>query len=97
MRAKKFSDDSYGITCLACGCGHSLKGWSFNGDLERPTFQPSLLVSGYLNERQPNGVCHSFITDGRIQYLSDCTHEFAGKTIELPEFGDYDSPVIEVK
>lgn len=31
------------------------------------------------------GICHSFITDGKIQYLSDCTHELAGQTIELPE------------
>ncbi len=29
--------------------------------------------------------CHTFITDGRIQYLSDCTHQLAGQTIELPE------------
>jgi len=28
--------------------------------------------------------CHSFITDGRIQFLSDCTHELAGQTVDLP-------------
>jgi hypothetical protein len=28
-------------------------------------------------------VCHSFVTDGRIQYLSDCTHELAGQTVEM--------------
>lgn len=28
-------------------------------------------------------VCHSFITDGKIQFLGDCTHEMAGKTLEL--------------
>lgn len=28
--------------------------------------------------------CHSFVTDGRIQYLSDCTHELAGQTVDLP-------------
>jgi len=31
-------------------------------------------------------VCHSFVTDGRIQFLSDCTHELAGQTVDLPEF-----------
>ena len=30
-------------------------------------------------------ICHSFITDGKIQYLSDCTHALANQTIELPE------------
>lgn len=31
-------------------------------------------------------VCHSFITDGHIQFLSDCTHDLAGQTVEVPEF-----------
>lgn len=30
-------------------------------------------------------VCHSFVTDGKIQYLSDCTHELAGQTVELED------------
>ena len=30
-------------------------------------------------------VCHSFVTDGKIQYLNDCTHELAGQTLELEE------------
>ena len=30
------------------------------------------------------GICHSFVTDGRIQFLSDCTHALAGQTVELP-------------
>lgn len=28
-------------------------------------------------------VCHSFITDGQIQFLSDCTHKLAGQTVPL--------------
>lgn len=30
--------------------------------------------------------CHSFVTDGRIQFLTDCSHELAGQTVELPDF-----------
>ena len=30
------------------------------------------------------GVCHSFVTDGRIQFLGDSTHELAGQTVDLP-------------
>jgi hypothetical protein len=30
--------------------------------------------------------CHSFVTDGRIQFLSDCTHALAGQTVELPDW-----------
>lgn len=43
------------------------------------------------NEKHPEDpftccICHSFVTDGKIQYLGDCTHELAGKTVELPEW-----------
>jgi Family of unknown function (DUF6527) len=32
-------------------------------------------------------VCHVFVTDGQIQFLSDSTHTLAGKTVPLPDFG----------
>lgn len=32
------------------------------------------------------GVCHSFVTDGVIQFLSDCTHALAGQSVPLPIF-----------
>lgn len=31
-------------------------------------------------------VCHSFVTDGRIQFLGDSSHGLAGQTVELPEW-----------
>lgn len=33
-------------------------------------------------------VCHSFVTDGRVQFLGDCTHTLAGQTIGLPDWSD---------
>lgn len=30
--------------------------------------------------------CHSFVTDGQIRFLSDCSHSLAGKTVPLPDF-----------
>lgn len=53
--------------------------WEFNNDFERPTVRASVLT--WNDESR----CHSFITDGKIQFLSDCTHELAGKTVELPD------------
>lgn len=62
--------------------------WGWNGDLELPTFTPSVLVR--LDVSPPNQhlsrVCHSFVTDGRIQFLGDCTHTLAGQTVDLPEW-----------
>lgn len=30
--------------------------------------------------------CHSFVTDGRIQFLADSTHHLSGKTVALEPF-----------
>lgn len=31
-------------------------------------------------------VCHSFVADGRIQFLGDCTHALRGQTVDLPDW-----------
>ena len=61
--------------------------WGFNGNLERPTFTPSILVHEVKHEDGTlySPRCHSFVTDGRIQFLGDCGHSLAGQTVELPE------------
>lgn len=63
---------------------HDRPSWTFNGDLDRPTFSPS--VSVQWEEREESRVCHSFVRDGKIQFLGDCTHSLAGQTVELPEW-----------
>ena len=30
--------------------------------------------------------CHSYVTDGKIQFLADCSHAMAGKTVDIPEW-----------
>lgn len=35
------------------------------------------------------GICHSFVTDGQIQFLSDSTHELAGQTVPIPDFPEH--------
>lgn len=57
-------------------------GWTFNDDLQKPTFSPSILV--YPHPAQPR--CHSFVRNGQIQFLDDCDHELKGQTVDLPEF-----------
>ena len=55
--------------------------WTFNGDMERPTFAPSLLCGLKSPPR-----CHLFVRDGMIQFLGDCAHEFANRTVPLEPF-----------
>ena len=57
--------------------------WTFNGNKEAPTFRPSLLVYEQPAAGYPR--CHSFVTDGRIEFLSDSAHSLAGKTVDLPD------------
>lgn len=62
------------------------QGWQFDGDYERPTFSPSMLAHGH------KARCHSFVRNGRIEYLSDCTHAYAGQTIGLPDVESWPPP-----
>lgn len=84
--------------------------WDFNGDLDRPTFHPSIMITGghYVpgfklgdqcwctyNKENPGMPasfkcmrCHSYIRAGRIEFLSDCTHELKGTNVEIPDFDD---------
>lgn len=61
--------------------------WGFNGNGDAPTFTPSIFVNAPGRFHHP-GVpsCHSFVTDGRIQFLNDCTHALAGQTVDLPDW-----------
>lgn len=91
--------------CPGCECYHGPRvsgdgSWEWNGDREKPTFSPSILVRW---TRSPSDadidkmlagdvvkpqdvVCHSFVRDGMIEFLSDCTHTLAGKTVPLADY-----------
>lgn len=82
--------DVYGVMIFCPGCeqGHvfttnspnAKHNWTFNGDMDSPTFSPSMLV----NKSWPERRCHSFVRNGQIQFLGDCFHELKGQTVDLP-------------
>ena len=63
--------------------------WKWNGDKRDPTFSPSILTRLPWGEESREVVNHVFIRDGKIEYLSDCSHEYAGKTLELPRLSEW--------
>lgn len=66
---------------------HADPEWSWNGNLDSPTFQPSLLV--WTGDRAaPDTQCHSFIEAGQWRYLADCTHALAGQTVPMEPIPD---------
>lgn len=94
----------FAFYCQACGYPHSLltgpgdgTRWGFNGNVEQPTFTPSILVrtgsavdpKHVWEEGDPPRICHSFVTNGQIQYLGDCDHDLKGQTVPLAHWDDY--------
>lgn len=108
-------NDEHGVRVTTPPAGYELREpspphpcWTWNGNLDLPTFSPSVLVTrGHFchnppvpgncacdfQERFPDEEpwawpctrCHSFVRDGRIQFLPDSTHKLAGQTVDLPE------------
>lgn len=64
--------------------------WDWNGDVDNPTINPSILVR-WSREGKKDQRCHSFVKDGKIQFLGDCTHDLKNQTVEIPDwFETYD-------
>lgn len=87
-------EDGYTMfMCPGCKSPHAIRAltgpkqanaWAWNGSYDKPTFQPSILVSS----DRPEDRCHSFVTDGKIQFLSDCFHDLRNQTIEIPDWDE---------
>ncbi len=87
-----------GFWCPGCDGVHVIKtspgGWTFDGNADAPTFLPSVLVTyngadagqSRGEHKAPPSRCHSFVKAGKIDFLGDCTHALAGKTVDLPDW-----------
>ncbi len=100
--------DSIAFFCIGCNELHIIRisgidPWEFNGDYDRPTFKPSIKVSGkeWPTDEQckalgrgekinlKDHICHSYVTNGQIEYLSDSTHHLKGQTVDIPELPEW--------
>lgn len=82
--------------CEGCGCAHTInETWQFDENYNKPTINPSVLVT-YEKKQGVKDVCHSFIKAGDIQYLGDCTHQYANKTIPLKEIVEGENGFIKM-
>lgn len=84
--------------CPGCDEAHALRvrsgqpithpSWSFDGDIDAPTFAPPVLITigPDIEDNIPQRICHSFVRAGRIQFLADCTHTLVGQTVDMVEF-----------
>lgn len=89
--------------CQGCESHHRIvtKGicaWAWNGDVEKPVFSPSVLlttpaytdVEKEFTEFRIKRRCHTFVgcngaQPGEVIFLEDCTHKLAGQVLPLPD------------
>ncbi len=96
MKTKEWEDQPGSgmmkINCPGCKTAHTIFTkvternnviWGFNGDLNKPTFTPSVKITW--PEEQKQHCCHFHINEGRIEFCGDCTHELSGKVFELTD------------
>jgi len=86
----------YFIFCPECKINHRIQTvgncidtWEFNENFHEPSFDPSLLVKS--SDETDKRRCHSFITDGKIDFCADSYHwtgpKNKEKIIEIPDIG----------
>ena len=56
--------------------------WTWNGSTESPTIKPSIRTRG------GDFLCHSWVSDGKVQFLGDCTHDLKNQTVDLLDVED---------
>lgn len=84
MKAQHIGNGEYRIYCQGCRHHHIINTtsvnssnaiWKFNGDLDRPTFTPSIHIKA-----ENISICHFKVADGIITYQDDCEHDLRGQT-----------------
>ncbi|MDE2026215.1 MAG: hypothetical protein KGJ07_07005 [Patescibacteria group bacterium] len=88
--------------CPGCKEMHILpEKWTFDGNLETPTFAPSFKHRGlrrvfangewtgeWVRDTEGNTVsyiCHYVLTAGVLNFCDDSTHALSGKSVPLPD------------
>lgn len=79
--------------CPGCNCEHPYRikpegdspVWGFDGNMQSPTFSPSLVCA---IDRSKAKVCHLYVRNGQIEFLSDSHHELAGKTVPMVRWSE---------
>jgi hypothetical protein len=81
----------YAHWCPGCKEMHILpirqNGWTYqNMESAEPTATPSFLHTLDRHGR----TCHYILTGGVLNFCSDCTHDLAGKPVQLPDIPEHD-------
>lgn len=80
-----------GLHLLPVNTDKTSPAWKFDGNVEAPTVEPSILTHHEQtdNDPRPTFRCHSFLRGGVFEFLDDCTHELAGQHVPMPDLPDW--------
>jgi hypothetical protein len=83
-------DGSSGLHMLSVNSKEKKPSWDWDGFFDTPTLSPSILTKQTRPGGSPHFICHSFLRDGKFEFLSDSTHALAGqKGIEMQDLPEW--------
>lgn len=77
-----------GLHMLPVNSENHTPSWNWNGDLEHPTLEPSVLTRGY-------SLCHSYLRNGKFEFLTDSEHPLSGQTVDIPDLPEWAAELYE--
>lgn len=77
-------DNATGLHILPVNTKEKSPSWDWDGNLESPTVNPSILTG-----KGTNKICHSWLKSGVFQFLTDSTHKLAGQKVPIPDLPDW--------
>ena len=74
-----------GLHMLPVNTDKKSPAWDWDGNLEAPTVNPSILT----NKDREEFRCHSFLRNGVLEFLGDCAHSLKNQHVPLPDLPDW--------
>lgn len=99
--ANTAGDTVFFFHCPGCKIAHSIsiarrldsneKLWTWDGDLENPTVNPSIFIAGNKGtakyKYKDSAIqCHLILNKGMIYFLRDCDHDLAARTVAMSDW-----------
>lgn len=80
-------DGHTGLHMLPVNTNAASPAWTWDGNLEAPTLDPSILTNG--REGSVGARCHSYLRAGVFEFLGDCEHALVGQHVPMPDLPEW--------
>lgn len=73
-----------GILMIPVNTDAKSPSWHFDGNVNFPTLTPSIITTD-----GDGHVCHAFLKEGVMEFLSDSTHSLANSSVPIPDLPEW--------